>query len=69
MDFGKSKFWTCWLATVFVYGLWNDWNINSMLYREFEYDESFFLKHKSKKIDIIWFIEFLLLTFKLHESP
>jgi hypothetical protein len=43
---------------------WNDWNIYSMLYRELEYDESFFYKHKYEKIDIIWFVEFFLWILK-----
>jgi len=35
-----------------------------MLYRELEYDESFFYKHKYEKIDIIWFVEFFLWILK-----
>jgi hypothetical protein len=42
MDFGSQSFGVFLLATIFVYELWNDWNIHSMLYKELEYDESFF---------------------------
>jgi hypothetical protein len=39
-------------------------NNHSMLYKALEYDESVFLKHKFEKINMIWFINFLLWTFK-----
>jgi hypothetical protein len=42
MDFVSQSFGLGHLATIFVYGLWNDWNIYSMLYRELEYDEFLF---------------------------
>jgi hypothetical protein len=45
----KSRFWTCQLTIVLVYGLWNYWNIYNMLYRELEYDELSF-KNTSLKI-------------------
>jgi hypothetical protein len=55
----------CRLVIIYIYGLWNDWNICNMLYGGLEYDEYIFLKHKFENIDIIWFIIFFVMDLKI----